>query len=876
MKNTRSDFDDMSIHRFFISLKYVAAITIVCWLSGGCLDETGRLNEAVSFSATVAQDMTKTVLGDRLSDGSHDVHWQAAETMIIGGAAYQLRNRIDDQTAIFEPAVAHQYASRTDDGKYKAYYPASIYNNGTLTLPDTQTYTPSEEGHPVITNLPMYAESENNQLQFRNLCAAIHFSVTGIAKITHVVVKSKSHALWGPFRIENHKAVMTGTDESYRTLTYRLSQGSPAEGVQLDPLAPTEVYIALPALEEYPAGDLTFTIYADDKVVRTLANPDQAVSLIRSSIYDFAAQTALIVIDPVTVDDMVIIDGGGLAETPYNFYVSYGNQPTIDENGGTYDNWLMIRSSINNGSSASAVPYKIQYSELEGETWREWQDGTPSWIELSGSTASSSSSLSLTVHPQENSWPYYGEHTRKLKANPPKNGFDLSTYNVATGTSCGQTTANCYVVQASGTYKFPLVYGNGLKNGQPNPQAYHWNATGTPSGRGFLVNYRDHLDNEITQPYITAQYPEKVLTAQILWMDAEGLVQDAAVVDGYMTFSVPNDNICQGNAVIAVLADGVIAWSWHIWVTDDESLSVAGNPQFAGEEGCTIAPVNIGWCDAETFQYQRRECRLRVIQPSSGNISSIMTIVQPEKTITRSGNNPDYQWGRKDPFPPTIFNTVSTTRQSPRTIVKTINKTIYTAHYAFISEQNANITSVGILIRNPHVYYYNNNGSNKSYLFKAGYDIYNLWNSSLEPGFINAGSNYSAFFFRTPYSKTIYDPSPVGFMVPPFWFVTADNPDWVFCGSEAAQGWDSERPSGHIALGNWYIKGGARVFFPSFYSDGYNRTTYPSNSPIGFLTSGADYNPLFHDSPTLYRIQIRFYSYLSMTSLCPVRPVVEQ
>ena len=43
--------------------------------------------------------------------------------------------------------------------------------------------------------------------------------------------------------------------------------------------------------------------------------------------------------------------------------------------------------------------------------------------------------------------------------------FDLSTV------SHSRNTANCYVVNASGTYTFPLVYGNGIKNGAPNAPA---------------------------------------------------------------------------------------------------------------------------------------------------------------------------------------------------------------------------------------------------------------------------------------------------------------------------------------------------------------------------------------------------------------------
>ena len=51
-------------------------------------------------------------------------------------------------------------------------------------------------------------------------------------------------------------------------------------------------------------------------------------------------------------------------------------------------------------------------------------------------------------------------------------------------------TANCYVVTHPGYYKFPLVYGNAIKNGDTNASAY---------GSSTFVN---HLDRQITDPYI--------------------------------------------------------------------------------------------------------------------------------------------------------------------------------------------------------------------------------------------------------------------------------------------------------------------------------------------------------------------------------------
>ena len=74
----------------------------------------------------------------------------------------------------------------------------------------------------------------------------------------------------------------------------------------------------------------------------------------------------------------------------------------------------------------------------------------------------------------------------------PVTDFDLS---MAKGS---RNTANCYVVNGSGTYLLPLVYGNAVKNGDPNPAAY----TSTKSGTNILTGFVNHLDDGISDPYI--------------------------------------------------------------------------------------------------------------------------------------------------------------------------------------------------------------------------------------------------------------------------------------------------------------------------------------------------------------------------------------
>lgn len=66
------------------------------------------------------------------------------------------------------------------------------------------------------------------------------------------------------------------------------------------------------------------------------------------------------------------------------------------------------------------------------------------------------------------SYTHHTTHSAVLALNPAVSNFDLSSYQpdgTSTGTSKTCESANCYIVNATGTYKFPAVYGNGITGG---------------------------------------------------------------------------------------------------------------------------------------------------------------------------------------------------------------------------------------------------------------------------------------------------------------------------------------------------------------------------------------------------------------------------
>ncbi|MBR5396707.1 MAG: hypothetical protein IK145_02520 [Bacteroidales bacterium] len=61
----------------------------------------------------------------------------------------------------------------------------------------------------------------------------------------------------------------------------------------------------------------------------------------------------------------------------------------------------------------------------------------------------------------------------KLRHATPAVDVDLSMRDVNGNPTATMNTANCYLVHARGTYKFPVVYGNGIKNGATNTIAFN-------------------------------------------------------------------------------------------------------------------------------------------------------------------------------------------------------------------------------------------------------------------------------------------------------------------------------------------------------------------------------------------------------------------
>ena len=307
----------------------------------------------------------------------------------------------------------------------------------------------------------------------------------------------------------------------------------------------------------------------------------------------------------------------------------------------------------------------------------------------------------------------------------PENPYDLSKEGSR------QTTANCYVVNAAGTYKLPLVYGNAIKNGAQNEKAYN--------GTGFT----DHNGQSISSPYING-----AKDATLVWSDGFYMFKDIKLSDDkqYLIFTIDPDYMQQANAVLAVRdANEDIMWSWHIWVTEHDVLNETYKVQGYGNDNnqYDLMQCNLGWVDGKMVYYNQRDLTFTFTQAGSGE-TDIMTVQQKgEKFDYKDVGSTYYQWGRKDPLVALRnWDEIGKNEYRPHQVGK--------ADYGYQTKDER--VSIGESIQHPNVYY-TRSGDKTNWNISP---LKTLWNN--EP---NGGSEDA-----TSSTKTIYDPSPRGFQVP--------------------------------------------------------------------------------------------------------------
>ena len=384
---------------------------------------------------------------------------------------------------------------------------------------------------------------------------------------------------------------------------------------------------------------------------------------------------------------------------------------------------------------------------------------------------------------------------RKLKEATPAVDVDLSLRDV-NGNVTARNTANCYMVHACGTYKFPIVYGNAIKNGVTNTMAfmptYHdrsqaeitdslsytpvagddnlgWNHT-NPFISHFLSPFVDSQQNDITQPKIGG-----VTDVKLVWQDAKGLITSVGLSAdsefNYVTFTVTDDmkDLVEGNALIAVTNENDdILWSWHIWITEmtgENNISTSSSSlmskklvdnAIAGVTGANIGAY-VGFCDLSVGP---REILIEFEQAETG-YKDYLTLTQKGRF---DGNAPLYQYGRKDPLQAQSGLYEGEGRWSDKPFYDIENGP---ANMTILGRDVFGTSGKRVLaqcILNPNTFCLNTDGTHS-----MDDMYYNLWAAhntriGLKDKILKNGTAPA----RIDKSKTIYDPCPAGYRVPSF------------------------------------------------------------------------------------------------------------
>lgn len=294
--------------------------------------------------------------------------------------------------------------------------------------------------------------------------------------------------------------------------------------------------------------------------------------------------------------------------------------------------------------------YKIEYKDAGSQNFTET---LPTWLNDFTKTDKGNGVHELKIN-YENPYTQVSIND-ELSKRPAKNGtYDLSTKSGTTQ----MNTANCYIVDSRGTYRFPLVYGNAIENGVRNVTSYQYQAWGNT--HNYLKTFLNYKNQPIQDPYILNDITDAgSVTAELVWQDEQNLVTSITYIPstpGFIQFAV--DNPREGNAVIALKdQNGTIMWSWHIWVTamDLTRTLTLTNAEVYGSRQFEILPVNLGWCSGNipVRYYDRHECEVRftqILEDGKEGMSKTVKIVQEPHIALPCGNNPYYQHGRKDPF----------------------------------------------------------------------------------------------------------------------------------------------------------------------------------------------------------------------------------
>ncbi|MDE7380992.1 MAG: fimbrillin family protein [Muribaculaceae bacterium] len=413
------------------------------------------------------------------------------------------------------------------------------------------------------------------------------------------------------------------------------------------------------------------------------------------------------------------------------FVLSVASPLSFNYTGGTQDYTVSSKyESLKNGVMTTAeVPWIAEFVDGNGNVIP-----TPDWITNLPMSGNGTMDCEAQTEMVEPTFVSMSEPTRLLRSKSSV-GSPQSPYNLSnsSGAATIENTANCYIINAPGSYSLPLVYGNAIKNGVDNTAAYAPNRSNQP-----FVN---HLGNRIQKPYIYDNTGcSDIAGAKLIWEGRLNMIRNLRLSPDKkrLEFEITPGGIRQGNAVVGIYdSKGEIMWSWQLWITD---YVLGENLQTVAYNGVDYQymPYNLGnVVGGDETDFASNKVLLRFTQKPLGGgegQSLTITVQQTGKHIITPYCHSFYQWGRKDP----MISGIKEWYNADHTEITQIETKVIEGNEKLGVEFEAE------LVKSPQALWIYPSSGNPTFSFT---DNWNLGTSARKV-------------------KTVYDPSPAGYMVP--------------------------------------------------------------------------------------------------------------
>lgn len=441
-------------------------------------------------------------------------------------------------------------------------------------------------------------------------------------------------------------------------------------------------------------------------------------------------------------------------------------------------------------SSTESMPWHPEYSTDGGTTWKKGLPGNFMIVDAaSGKGISDVSNIAGGTNVEyqlksgkrtDGSTSVHEMAARNYVAGGGDGYVDLSTNTISKGsiTSRNRSTANCYIIDGCGKFKLPLAYGNAILNGSTNSKSYTEQVE--PKTNATYEVFFNYKDEKISHPYILDDVGVSIddVTASVVWMDETNLIDITSLKilkddKGYIAFEVDPEAVKPGNVVIAVKdGSGTIMWSWHIWLTtlpmqisDAVSLEVTKNStnykfgMARAHLGRRVAEDDINNTGTKSYTF-------RAVQNETGKVIAQRNIQQSGGTTSIPTSSIYYQFGRKDPVPAAYPNP-ETSFNSQSDAIR-MEDLINEMGYNYTRGANGVLRKMAWAIQHPDEFI--NPGHAYTWMIPHGKETpandaergQNTWRYGTALWNISYALDVPAVKNQI---KTIYDPSPYGYMV---------------------------------------------------------------------------------------------------------------